>query len=509
MQMKRILTVTVAAAVALTAASAGQAADQRVTVSAPWEVTSVDPSKSGFAFLRMGVMETLIEVDQDGNLKPGLATAWAAENGGLSWRFTLRNGVTFHDGSKFDAAAAASALNRALKKPGILKKAPIAKVEAAGQVVIIKLDKPFAALPALLTHSTTIMTAPASVDATGNFVKAIGTGPFKVARFAPPVGFDTAKFENYWGKKPTIASTKYIATGRAETRALMAESGDADLVFTLDPSGFSRLKSVPSINVVAVPIPRVVTLKVNAGHPFLAAPEARRALSLAIDRKGIAVGITRFPEAAATQLFPPALGAWHDRALPALAYAPDRAKKLLKDLGWSVGADGILERDGKRFSILLRTFPDRPELPLIATALQDQWRAIGVELKVSVSNYSQIPAGHKDGSLHVALYARNYGLTPDPIGTVLADFGADGGDWGAMNWKAPKVAKALEAIAAKAEPSVRKPLITDVAAAIHKDLPLIPIVWYQQTVAISKRLNGIAVDPLERSYGLGRASLSK
>ena len=83
---------------------------------------------------------------------------------------------------------------------------------------------------------------------------------------------------------------------------------------------------------------------------------------------------TRFPEAAATQLFPPALGGWHDASLEPLAYDPEKAKALLAGLGWTAGEDGILEKDGERFSVQLRTFPDRPELPLMAAALQDQWR---------------------------------------------------------------------------------------------------------------------------------------
>lgn len=139
---------------------------------------------------------------------------------------------------------------------------------------------------------------------------------------------------------------------------------------------------------------------------------------------------------------------------------------------------------------------------MIATALQDQWRAIGVELEVSVSNYSEIPAGHQDGSLHVALYARNYGLTPDPIGTVLADFGEGGGDWGAMNWKNTEVAEALQTIAATDDADAREASIAKVVGALHAELPMIPIGWYQHTVAVSKKLEGIVIDPLERSYGL-------
>ena len=473
-----------------------------VTIAAPWEITSVDPAVSGFAFQRLNVMETLVDADAKGSLRPGLATEWAASNDGLTWTFILREGVTFHDGTALTAEAAEAALERAVAQPGVLGKVPIADIKAGDGVVVITLKMPFAALPALLAHSTTIIPAPAAFGVDGVLAAAIGTGPFRVETLSPPQSMELVRFEGYWGEKPVLTKVRYLAAGRAETRALLAESGDADLVFTLDPSGFTRLAAVEDVETVALPIPRVVTLKVNASHPFLASPQARRALSLAIDREGIAIGIIRFPEASATQLFPPALGDWHNTSLDPLTFNPEAAEKIFVDLGWHRGEDGILTRNGERFTLLLRTFPDRPELPLIAAALQDQWRAIGVELEVSVSNYSEIPAGHKDGSLHVGLYARNYGLTPDPIGTVLTDFGKGGGDWGAMNWEAPRVAEVLGEIAAMAERSQRVPLIAEVNTILHDELPLIPIVWYQHTVAITDGLEGVIVDPLERSYGL-------
>ncbi len=495
---------------ALLFAGVAEAKDQKpVTVAAPWEITSYDPAVSGFAFQRLQVMETLVDANVDGALRPGLATDWSASDDGLTWTFKLRENVKFHDGTPLDAKAAAAALKQAWQQPGVLKKTPITGVEAADGAVVIKLKQPFSALPAMLAHSTTLISAPSSRDASGAPVAAIGTGPYKVASFSPPQSLTVVSNEAYWGSKATIDKITYLAASRAETRALLSESGDADVVFTLDPSGFARLASVDAVKTTAVPIPRVVTLKLNAGHPFLKDERARHALSLAIDRKGIATAITRFPEASASQLFPPALDEWHDPSLPALNRDIDKAKSLLAELGWKAGSDGILTKGGKKFSLLLRTFPDRPELPLIAAALQDQWRAIGVELEVSVNNYSEIPAGHKDGSLHVALFARNYGLTPDPIGTVLADFGAGGGDWGAMGWDNAKVIDALKSIAGTSDAAARKQHIASVAKALHQELPVIPIVWYQHTVAIAKGLEGIKIDPLERNYGLSAASWAK
>jgi len=480
-----------------------------VNVVSPWEVASADPVVSGFAIQKLQIMESLVDADAEGTLRPGLATDWSVSEDGSRWLFSLRDGVRFHDGTPLDASAVAQALNRAFEQPGVLAQAPITGILAEDDRLVVELERPFAALPALLAHATTVIPAPGARDADGVPASLIGTGPFRVTTFSPPQAIEMARFDDYWGEAPGIETASYLAAGRAETRALLAESGDADLVFTLDPPGFARLADVPDVDTIAVPIPRVVTLKVNAAHPFLDDSRAREALSLAIDRAGIAAAITRFPEGAATQLFPPALGAWHDESLSPLRTDAEAASALLAELGWAPGDDGVLTRDGERFELELRTFPDRPELPLIAAALQDQWRAIGVALDVTVANYSVIPEGHQDGTLEVALYARNYALTPDPIGTVLQDFGKDGGDWGAMGWDNPTVIDALDRIAASGDEDVRSEAIGTVAASIQAQLPVIPIVWYQHTVAIAKGLEGVVIDPLQRSYGLSAVSWSK
>ena len=504
----RAALLALALAPSITALPVAAADNATLSIAAPWEIGSTDPATDGFIFLRMGVMETLVDVNPKGDLAPGLATQWSADETGLTWRFEIRK-ATFHDGSEVTAQAAASALKRAAGKPGPLGKAPVKSIEADGNAVVITLDKPFAALPAMLAHYANVIAAPTSFDASGKAVAAIGSGPFMVKEIKPPQSMSTQKFDKYWGKVASLPGARYMASSRSETRALLAESGDADLVFTLDPAGFKRLGQVDEVMTSAVPIPRVMLIKVNSAHPMLNDKRIRHALSLGIDRAGIAAGIARFPDAGATQMFPPAVANWHDPALPALGFNPEQAKEALMALGWTMGSNGILEKDGKPFSLTMRTFPDRPELPLVAAALQDQWRQIGIELKVSVSNYSEIPAGHQDNSLELALFARNYGGTADPIGSVLGDFGNGGGDWGAMNWDAPETTAALEQVAANGDAAVRAPLIAQVAKTLHDELPLIPVLWYQHTVAHTKKVGNVQIDPLERSYRLNYMSWEK
>lgn len=506
--MIKILSLAVIAGLFSTAAPVFAASDGIVDIAAPFEITGIDPSRSGDIFLRMAIVETLVEADAQGKPVAGLADSWTVSHDGLVWRFSLKSGVAFHDGTALNAQAVASALNIARFKPGLLGKAPVEAIEAEGNdVVVVTLSRPFVPLLAFLAENRAQILAPAAYE--GNEVKAvIGTGPFRLTALEAPKSLSVERFADYRGDRPAIEKARYISVTRAETRALMAQSGDADYVFNLDPASRTRLAAGKKVDVLSVSIPRSVLLKVNAGHDFLKDVKARQGLSLAIDREGLAIAILRYP-AAAGQLFPPGIGLWHDSDLPALAYDPERAKTLFAQLGWKPGADGVLERDGKRFALTLTTYPDRPELPLIAAVLQDMLRETGIELKINSTNSSEVPAKHQDGSLDLALMARNFALVPDPIGTMLSDYGPKGGDWGAMNWSNPDFNAALEELTRTTDPDRAGALRHKTVEIVQAELPVIPLAWYQQTVAVSKQLEGATIDPFERSFGLKAMRWSK
>ena len=473
------------------------AADTTLDVAGPFEIQSAEPSTSGHIFTNMGIAETLVAVDPEGTLLPGLATAWTVSENGLAWRFALREGVLFHDGTAMTPEAVANALEIARAKPGPIGSLPLAAIAAEPGAVVLTLTEPRAALPAFLAEARTQILAPAAYGADGMAVEMIGTGPYRITELTPPLSLRATAFADYWGAAPHVPDVAYTAVGRAETRALMAESGDADFVFNLDPATVTRLSGSEAVEVHRVAIPRSLLLKVNAAHPFLDSPEARRALSLAIDRTGLAQAVLRYPEGA-DQLFPPAIGAWHNTALDPLAHDPEAAQALLAGLGWTPGPDGILTRDGQRFALTLTTYPDRPELPLVAAVLEQQFRAIGVEVTINSTNSSEIPAGHQAGTLELGLLARNFALIPDPIGTILSDY-APGGDWGAMGWENAEIVALAQALARGDGGDAERARIT---AILQEDLPVIPIAWYQQTLAVRAGVEGARIDPWERSFGL-------
>ena len=490
------------ASAAASRASWAQTAPAPLQIVGPWEIGGLSPANSGYVFTRLQVTETVMGANDDGTPAPGLARSWSTSGDGLTWRFVLRPGARFHDASPVTAAAVIRCLEAARTAPALLSQAPIESMEAAdAHTVVIRLKTPFGGLPALLAHYSTMVLAPASLDATGRVVDIIGSGPYRVVTLSPPQRVETTAFEKFDGPGPQIRTVKYLAASRAETRALMAEGEQADLAYQLDPASVERLRQRPQVRIESVTLPRSVIVKLNAGLPALADVRVRHALSLAIDRPGIATALLRDPALAATQLFPPTLGTWHDSALAPLRFDPKEAARLLAEAGWQGGAGGLRNAQGEPLQLNLLTYPDRPELPTIAAALQEQWRQIGVSVKVDISNSGDIPLGHRNGSLQMGLASRNYATVPDPAGTLMQDFGPMGGDFGAMGWHDDALVSALESLSRGGLSSERgAQLRQQIAGILQSELPIIPVSWYRQQVAVSSRVSDVRLDPLERSY---------
>ena len=491
-----------------TQATPQPAAPATLQIVGPWEFTSLSPASSGYMLLNLQVCETLVGADDHGRPQPALAQRWKVSADGLAWHFTLRPGARFHDGSRATAAVVVQSLQRAQKAPALLSNAPIASITAEDDgEVLIRLSRPHNALAAQLAHYSTLVLAPESYGADGKVQRIIGTGPYRITKLVPPQQVETEAFDNYERPAstpaPAVRSVAYMAVTRAETRALMVEGSQAHLAYGLDPASLRRLRRHAKVGITSVTLPRTVIVKLNATLPGLQDVRVREALSLSIDRAGIAHALMGDEALAATQLLPPTLADWHNPALPPLRHDPEAAQRLLREAGWQRHSDGLRGPDGQPLVLSIRTFLDRPELPLIATALQEQWRLAGIAVKVVIGNSGDIPLGHRDGTLQLAMAARNYANVPDPAGTLAGDFSAKGGDWGAMGWHSDAVVQALAELM-RSTPDARRAqaLRATVTQTLQSELPVIPIAWYRQHVAVNRRLQGVSLDPLERSYRL-------
>lgn len=479
-----------------------------LSISGPWEMSSLEPSKQGYILTRMQVLETLLNVNAQGELIPGLATAWQVSEDGLSWLFTLREDVFFHDGTKMDAKAVLRSLGFARQKHGALNKAAITQIDMVDDHQIrIQLEQPYVSLGALVSNYSTAILSPASFQPNGDVKTLYGSGPYQIEQFSPPHRLIVKKFDGYWGQPATIPYASYLTGHRAESRLLQAKSGEADIVFTLDPAMLSQLSGHSSVTVHSDVIPRTLFLKLNNAHPFLADVKARQALNLALDRPAIAENVLHSPGTETAQLLPGSMSQWHIEGLSAHHGNLDQANELLRELGWQRDETGQLYRDGQPFALTLITYADRPELTTVATAIQAQWAKLGVKLAVDITNSSQIPAGHHDGSLEVALIARNFGVIADPLPILSTDFAHGGGDWGTMNWHNTDVDQALAELQRSTDPARNYQLSQKVAQTIVQEQPVLPLASYSQHTAVNERVRNFRFDPYERNYFINQMEL--
>lgn len=495
-----LLAATACSTGAADAADQGQDQDRRLRVAGPFEVHSLDPTADGEIFTRLQVTETLVTSDLQGELTPGLATAWTSSPDFTRWEFDLVDDATFHDGTPLTAEAAAAALRTvAAVEASPLADVPVAQISADGDTVVVELTQPALTLPAVLTHYSTAILAPASYDATGQVTEVIGTGPYEIDSVELPASIETTRSDEWRGETPAVAGVSFQTVGRPEQRALMATSDQADVVFGLEPAGRQRVESSGAARMESSLQPRTILLKVNAAHPVLGDVRVRRALSLALDREAMADAVLREPELAATQLLPPSLAAWQADVEP-LTQDQDEATELLADAGWTPGADGTLQRDGQPLRLTLLTYPDRAELPALATAIQAALAEIGVDLAVEVTNSSEIPAGHADGSLELALIAKHFALVSDPLVDVATVFAPEGADWGVTGWNSPEVDAAIQQLLAGASGTDAEEARATVVRTAQDELPLIPVAWYRMNAAVSEQVDGFVMDPLETTW---------
>ncbi|WP_203337005.1 ABC transporter substrate-binding protein [Nocardioides limicola] len=499
-----LLTAALLAATGCTATAEERSEALRIV--GPFEVHSLDPATSQAFFTRLEVAETLVGADINGELVPGLATEWTHESH-TTWTFELPHDAEFHDGTPVTGDAVAASLAKVADvEASPLSAIGIDAITGDEHSVRFELTEPFLTLPATLTHYSTMVLAPSSWDEDGHVTDVIGSGPYQVDHVEFPGSIEVSAYDGWRGEAPAIERLTFQSVSRPESRALMAASDQADIVFGLEPAGRQRVEAAPNVEMVSALQPRTLLLKVNGDHPVLGDPRVRLALSKALDRPGMATAVLREDDLAATQLIPPSLSAWHDEALEPLTQDLDGARDLLAEAGWEQQSDGSWQRDGETLRLSLVTYPDRAELPALATAIQAAFAELGIGLDVNVTNSSEIPAGHADGTLELGLLARHFALVSDPLVTVADTFAPEGSDWGAMNWHDDEVGAAITALLRGAEGAEGEEHRRTVVEAVHEELPLIPVAWYRMNAAVNSRVADFVMDPLEHTWRLSGAS---
>lgn len=340
---------------------------------------TLDPQLTfnGYSFhVTNQVYETLVRVTPEGDIVPGLATAWSYPDP-TTLRLTLREGVTFQDGTAFDADAVVASFQRILDPataaPGRFVLSSIDEVRAVDATTVeLVTDPPFAPLLAHLAHP---VAAIVPVARAADLARApVGTGPYSFVRWVDGSEVVLQANADYWGGAPAIENVVVRIIPEVSTQVVELRSGGVDMVFNLPADNFLALAGDPALETGTLPGWGSAHLGFNVANPKLADLRVRQALARAIDK---ALITEEFFRGLATPGVAPIPGTVRHAAdlVEPYPYDVEGAKALLAE----AGAEGL--------SLRLDVFQN-PDLESVAQVLQFAFAEIGVDLDIRVQDFS-------------------------------------------------------------------------------------------------------------------------
>ena len=341
--MKRIAQLVIASLlVALSGLIAAAPPGRELRIAMQLEPPILDPTSGAAApigeLVYGNLFEGLLTLGEDGLPKPRLAASWEVLDGGLHYRFQLRDGVRFHDGTPFDASVAKFTIDRA-RAPDSLNPlrtslTAITRVAASSPLVLdIWLRERSGRLPIALSSAALVMVAPATAD--GNRTRPVGTGPWRFEQWRRGDSVTLRRNADYWDATRTSnverLRFRFIADPTAAYAALMA--GDIDLFPNFpSPENLAQFRADRRFAVEIGSSEGETILAFNHRHPLLAQLPVRRAISHAIDRQALIDGAMFGYGEPIGSHFPPRNAAYVDLTA-ASRHDPARARALLAAAG--------------------------------------------------------------------------------------------------------------------------------------------------------------------------------
>ncbi|MDY7100618.1 MAG: ABC transporter substrate-binding protein [Actinomycetota bacterium] len=403
------------------------------------------------------VFDRLVHTTPDGDPIPGLATEWTIETDPDVITMTLREGVTFHDGTPFDAEAAKANLDRARAEDSNIAGdlSAIDEVEVVSPTEIrLLLNGPGSALPLILSDRGGMMMSPDSFENPDADRAPIGSGMYTVESYEVGVETSFARYEDYWDPEAAAAANvelTYQADDTTRLNALLDGQADWAIVASSD---LERIDEA-GLYYTSEPDLALYHMQINIARSEFGDPLVRQALNYAIDREGIAAAIFDGLATPTEQPFPESYFAYNPDVAGSYPYDPDRAMELLAEAG--------LE-DGFSFELLtaqLDTFVQ------VSEALQAQLAQVGIEVEIQVVPVNEVVQTAYLDKVGDAVMITFQGR-PDPSQT-LGRLYSEGGATSASGESTPAFMEAYERMLSATDEDTRTEAIHDSVAAVVED----------------------------------------
>ncbi|MCG7360096.1 glutathione ABC transporter substrate-binding protein GsiB [Pseudoroseomonas ludipueritiae] len=472
-----------------------QAAANDLVVGVPDNLTGLDPADVNDTLSQSAcrlMFQGLYGFDADMKLVPVLAESYEADEAAKVFTFKLRQGVTFHDGTPFDAEAVKVNFERVANPENRLKRqsllAMLDRVEVVDpQTARVHLKEPFGAFVNTIAHPAGMMLSPKAIAQFGKEINRnpVGTGPFTFVSWNADT-LRTKKNEKYWRQGlPKVQSVTFRSVPENGARIAMLQAGEAQFIYPLPTEMAPVVQRSPNVEIVDSPsiIARYVSM--NCMQKPFNDVRVRQALNHAVNKEAFAKIVYNGFAVPLDAPIPAKLG-FYSKQDP-YPYDVAKAKKLLAEAGYPNGFEtemwannNTLSQRGMQFmqQQLAAVGVKVTVLPMEAGVLNDRIWSVqkpeDAQLKMYYGGWSS-STGDADWGLRPLLWGQGY--PPKLYNTAY--------------YSNPEVDKALEAAIATADPAKREEFYKQAQALIWKDAPWIFLGVENVLSARSKRLSGL------------------
>ena len=441
-----------------------------------------DDGSSHFNLLLFGVAETLMRFRADTTPEPWVASKLERVDP-LTWKVTLRDDVTFWDGSKCDAEAVKASFERTFGKiastDSLIPKG--STLTADGLTLTIKTPQPAPLIPKALATSELQIKKVSGADVRY-------TGPYRPTSFTAKDSIVVEAYDGYRGGPANIKTIRARLVPDAEARALALQAGDADVAETLVPTQVDRLTAAGQ-TVITTAQARQHMMVLNVTNAPFDDVSVRQAVALAVDREALAKlqggGATAAYSLAPELLKVPGIVATQRTDVA-------EATKLLDAAGWKPGADGVREKAGKKLTFALTTYPGRAELEQFAVVIVDQMKKLGAT--VTIEKTTDIGSVINNSTFQATMYSLGQAAFTD-IGRLLAVLYTPSTS-NKNRYNNPKVNELFEQYLANADNPKAQEALKGIQDILAKEVPVVHLVTPPLIFGTSNKVKNLVLEPL-------------
>ena len=525
-------------------ADSAAAAESSIVLAQSSEVANLNPliqPRTPDTNVQCLIFDYFVIPDENLNYVGNLAKSWDISEDGTVYTFHLEEGVKWHDGEAFnaddviftftslaDAAYTGGADNRVMPIVGAAEyQAGTAdSIEGLKKIddytVEMTLIEPNAAF--LANMYTCILPehilGEESPSEWGNddFNRApIGTGKYKFVEWKAGQYITLELNEDYFGTKPSIQNVT-VQFGDDTTLVAALLNGEVDVLYNLPATEIENVEAMNGVSVYNYEQMSVYYIGINQLTPELSDLRVRQALAHGVDKQTLVNTVYGAENGYVSDDIFPSVHWSHNPDVTKYEYNPEKAKSLLEEAGYTMNdSTGYYEKDGKTLHLTydLSSSTDGKQ---IAALIQQQWKAIGVELEVIEQDFATLAytkllpgeATEETTADSFQLYTLGFGVEVDPDeynGYLSTSTGA--GSWNFIHYSNPEVDALFKQQLLDTDPAARAETFHKIAKIVSDDIPWIPLYEKATSTGLSDRVSGFTADYRGVNFQIEKWTLSE